>query len=64
MTNDTLARLQQMSRDQQETRFQELLQRHNIAPVPAMIPDGCEPIEIPLEEMEEREWLKNYLGYK
>jgi hypothetical protein len=63
MTDDTLARVQQMSRDQKKRRFQELLQRHNIAPVPATLQRSGEPVEIPLEEMEEREWLKNDLGY-
>jgi len=64
MTNDMLARLQQMSREEKERRFQELLQRHNIAPAPVAIPRSGELIEIPLDEMEEREWLKNDLGYK
>jgi hypothetical protein len=36
---------------------------HNIAPVPDALPRGGSPVEIPLEEAEEREWLKRDLGY-
>jgi hypothetical protein len=44
MTNETLIRLKQMSRERKEEGFQELLQRHNIAPVPATVPRGGAPI--------------------
>jgi hypothetical protein len=59
MTNETLARLQQMSREQKEGRYQALLQRMNIAPVMDTLPRGGPRSEIPLEEMEEYEWLRN-----
>lgn len=51
-----------MSRSEKEQRYKELLKRHNIAPEPATLPAGGEPLEaIPLDEMEERDWLKNDL---
>jgi hypothetical protein len=64
VTNATLARLQGMSREQKEERFQELQLRLNIVPEPDVIPRGGEPLEVSLEETEEWEWLRNDLGYK
>ena len=63
MTDETLTRLQQMSRAQREERFQELRQRLNIAADPDTMPRVGAPIEVPFEEMEEWEWLRNDLGY-
>ena len=63
MTNETLTKLQQMSPEQKENRFRQLQDRHNIGPSQATLPDGGPPIEVPIEEVEERDWLKNDLGY-
>jgi hypothetical protein len=52
-----------MSRAQREERFQELRQRLNIAADPDTMPRVGAPIEVPFEEMEEWEWLRNDLGY-
>lgn len=63
MTHETRERLARMGRQRREQRFQELLEKHRILNAEPLPRSGQPPIPIPLEEMEEREWLKKDLGY-
>jgi hypothetical protein len=63
VTDETRQRLEKMSREQREERFQELLQKHGILNPTALPRSGEPPKVILLEEAEERVWLKKNLGY-
>lgn len=62
MIEETKTRLEKMTREEKERRFNELLHKHGIVP-PKPLSGGRPPEAIPLEEAEEREWLKKNLGY-
>jgi hypothetical protein len=60
MTEETKLRLQKMSQEEKEQRFNEL---NDPIINPVLLGDGRKQPETTLEKMEEREWLKTFLGY-
>ena len=60
MTEETRLRLQKMSQEEKEQRFNEL---NDPIVNPVLLGDGRQHPETTLEQMEEREWLKTFLGY-